>query len=136
MKDNVGETCSKDNNDDSIYARVCDSISTRSYHKLYNRKWNCNSNKNKIWKSISSDVSMRLFIISTIIISIDSFIAIIFFYLSIYSIVFVYHFNSISFLNSWHCFVGRNFGCFVTHEHSKFIYFYIGQTGVCLFSTA
>jgi len=37
---------------------------------------------------------------------------------------------------TWHCFVGRNFGCFVTHEHSKFIYFYIGQTGVCLFSTA
>jgi len=36
----------------------------------------------------------------------------------------------------WHCFVGRNFGCFVTHESSKFIYFYIGQVGVCLFSTA
>ncbi|KAG5186792.1 Dnl2 protein-like protein [Tribonema minus] len=36
----------------------------------------------------------------------------------------------------WHCFVGRNFGSFVTHEQSKFIYFYIGQMGVCLFSTA
>jgi len=36
----------------------------------------------------------------------------------------------------WHCFVGRNFGCFVTHEASKFIYFYIGQMGVCLFATA
>ncbi|CAM9380246.1 unnamed protein product, partial [Sphacelaria rigidula] len=36
----------------------------------------------------------------------------------------------------WHCFVGRNFGCYVTHEHTKFIYLYIGQLGVCLFSTA
>lgn len=38
--------------------------------------------------------------------------------------------------STWHCFVGRNFGCFVTHEASKFIYFYIGQTGICLFATA
>ncbi len=36
----------------------------------------------------------------------------------------------------WHCFIGRNFGCFVTHEASKFIYFYIGQMGICLFATA
>ncbi|CAM9274930.1 unnamed protein product [Choristocarpus tenellus] len=36
----------------------------------------------------------------------------------------------------WHCFVGRNFGCYVTHEHTKFCYFYIGQMGVCLFGTA
>ncbi len=36
----------------------------------------------------------------------------------------------------WHCFVGGNFGCTVTHEASKFVYFYIGQTGICLFSTA
>jgi len=36
----------------------------------------------------------------------------------------------------WHCFVGRNFGLYVTHEASKFIYFYIGQIGVCLFATA
>ncbi|CAM9158333.1 unnamed protein product [Chrysoparadoxa australica] len=35
----------------------------------------------------------------------------------------------------WHCFVGRNFGCYVTHEHSKYCYFYIGQMGVCVFST-
>jgi hypothetical protein len=27
----------------------------------------------------------------------------------------------------WHCLVGRNFGCFVTHEASRFVYFYIGQ---------
>ena len=36
----------------------------------------------------------------------------------------------------WHCFIGRNFGCFVTHDASKFIYFYIGQMGICLFATA
>ncbi|GMH47532.1 hypothetical protein TrRE_jg6419, partial [Triparma retinervis] len=36
----------------------------------------------------------------------------------------------------WHCFVGRNFGTYVTHESSKFIYFYVGQVGVCLFATA
>eukprot|EP01038_Epipyxis_sp_PR26KG_P005242 gene5242-7287_t len=40
------------------------------------------------------------------------------------------------FQSTWHCFVGRNFGCFVTHESSKFIYFYIGQMGICLFATA
>uniref|UniRef100_A0A7S2STQ1 Dynein light chain n=1 Tax=Rhizochromulina marina TaxID=1034831 RepID=A0A7S2STQ1_9STRA len=37
---------------------------------------------------------------------------------------------------TWHVLVGRNFGCFVTHEASKFIYFYIGQVGVCMFATA
>ena len=37
--------------------------------------------------------------------------------------------------STWHCFVGRNFGSFVTHEASKFIYFYIGQMGICLFAT-
>ena len=36
----------------------------------------------------------------------------------------------------WHCFIGRNFGCVVTHDASKFIYFYIGQMGICLFATA
>ena len=36
----------------------------------------------------------------------------------------------------WHCAVGRNFACFVTHEHSKFLYFYIGQMAVVLFATA
>ena len=35
----------------------------------------------------------------------------------------------------WHCFVGRNFGCFVTHETTHFIYLYIGQTAVLLFRT-
>ncbi len=38
--------------------------------------------------------------------------------------------------STWHCFVGRNFGCYVTHEASKFIYFYIGQVGICVFATA
>lgn len=37
---------------------------------------------------------------------------------------------------TWHCLAGRNFGCFVTHESTKFIYFYIGQQGICLFSTS
>ena len=36
----------------------------------------------------------------------------------------------------WHCFVGRNFGMMVSHEASKYTYFYIGQVGVCLFATA
>eukprot|EP00937_MAST-01D_sp_MAST-1D-sp2_P003892 g3892.t1 len=35
----------------------------------------------------------------------------------------------------WHVFVGRNFGCYVTHEEAKFVYFYIGQVGICIFST-
>ncbi len=37
---------------------------------------------------------------------------------------------------TWHVLVGRNFGCFVTHEKSKFSYFYVGQMGVCMFATA
>ncbi len=36
----------------------------------------------------------------------------------------------------WHCFVGRNFSSYVSHEASKYIYFYVGQIGVCLFATA
>ena len=35
----------------------------------------------------------------------------------------------------WHCFVGRNFACYVTYEASSFTYFYIGQVGICLFAT-
>ncbi len=35
----------------------------------------------------------------------------------------------------WHCFTGRNFGAFVTHEQDKFTYFYIGQIGFLLFGT-
>mmetsp|Transcript_24302 Transcript_24302/g.68268 ORF Transcript_24302/g.68268 Transcript_24302/m.68268 type:complete len:95 (-) Transcript_24302:203-487(-) len=40
-----------------------------------------------------------------------------------------------SFSGVWHCFVGRKFGCFVTHESTQFIYFYVGQLGVCLFAS-
>ena len=36
----------------------------------------------------------------------------------------------------WHCFVGRNFGAFFTHETGSHIYFYEGQTAVNLFKTA
>ena len=36
---------------------------------------------------------------------------------------------------TWHCFVGRKFGCFVTHGKGLFVYFYIGQLGICLFAT-
>ena len=34
---------------------------------------------------------------------------------------------------NWHVMVGRKFSCFVTHEDKKFIYFYVGQTGFCVF---
>lgn len=36
---------------------------------------------------------------------------------------------------TWHCFVGRNFGSFVTHEAQHYIYFYLGQMGVMLFKS-
>lgn len=36
----------------------------------------------------------------------------------------------------WHCFVGRDFGSYVSHEANKYVYFYVGQLGVCLFATA
>lgn len=35
----------------------------------------------------------------------------------------------------WHCAVGRNLACYVTHEHTKFVYFYVGQMAVVLFAT-
>lgn len=31
-------------------------------------------------------------------------------------------------------FIGRNFGAFVTFEEGKYIYFYIGQTGFCVYA--
>mmetsp|Transcript_59582 Transcript_59582/g.119605 ORF Transcript_59582/g.119605 Transcript_59582/m.119605 type:complete len:103 (-) Transcript_59582:308-616(-) len=34
---------------------------------------------------------------------------------------------------SWHVFVGRNFGSFVTHETRKFLYFYVEDKAVMLF---
>eukprot|EP00743_Colponemidia_sp_Colp-15_P001997 GILK01002170.1.p1 GENE.GILK01002170.1~~GILK01002170.1.p1 ORF type:complete len:121 (+),score=18.23 GILK01002170.1:51-365(+) len=33
----------------------------------------------------------------------------------------------------WHVFVGRNFGCFATHEKRRFVYFYIGQIAFMLY---
>ena len=39
-------------------------------------------------------------------------------------------------VNTWHCFVGRDLGCFVTHKEDCYIYLYIGQLGICLFATA
>ncbi len=35
----------------------------------------------------------------------------------------------------WHCIVGRNFGAYVTHETGRYIYFYIGQKGLLIWST-
>ena len=36
---------------------------------------------------------------------------------------------------TWHCIVGRNFGCHVTHEKGFYIYFYIGQIAILLWKT-
>uniref|UniRef100_A0A0G4I172 Dynein light chain n=1 Tax=Chromera velia CCMP2878 TaxID=1169474 RepID=A0A0G4I172_9ALVE len=36
---------------------------------------------------------------------------------------------------TWHCFVGRNFASYVTHEKGRYCYFYVGQMAVCLFKT-
>ena len=35
----------------------------------------------------------------------------------------------------WHCFVGRNFGAYMTHEANHHVYFYVGQMAVLLFKT-
>ena len=35
----------------------------------------------------------------------------------------------------WHCFVGRNFGAYMTHEAGHHVYFYVGQQAVLLFKT-
>ncbi|XP_069789088.1 dynein light chain 2, cytoplasmic-like [Narcine bancroftii] len=37
---------------------------------------------------------------------------------------------------AWHCFVGRKFGCYVTHKSKHFIYFYLGQLAILLFKSA
>lgn len=36
---------------------------------------------------------------------------------------------------NWHCFVGRNFGSYVTYEAKNYIYFYIGQYAFLVFKT-
>ncbi|ESL07515.1 dynein light chain lc6, flagellar outer arm [Trypanosoma rangeli SC58] len=37
---------------------------------------------------------------------------------------------------TWNCFVGRNFGSYVTHETNHYFYFYMGQMGVLLFKSS
>ncbi|KAA0156726.1 hypothetical protein FNF27_01132 [Cafeteria roenbergensis] len=37
--------------------------------------------------------------------------------------------------DTWHCFVGRKFSCYVSYEDGKFIYFYLGQMGVVVFAS-
>ena len=37
---------------------------------------------------------------------------------------------------SWHCFVGDNFGSYVTHESKTFIFFEIDKLSILLFKTA
>jgi len=39
------------------------------------------------------------------------------------------------FTPTWHCFVGRVFGSYVTHETSNYIYFYLGQIGFLIFKS-
>lgn len=36
---------------------------------------------------------------------------------------------------TWHCFVGRNFSSFVTHETHHYIYFYLGQMAFMIFKS-
>jgi dynein light chain LC8-type len=36
---------------------------------------------------------------------------------------------------TWHCFVGRNFGSYVTHENNHYLYFYLGQMAFLIFKS-
>lgn len=36
---------------------------------------------------------------------------------------------------TWHVFVGRNFGSFVTHETHHYTYFYLGQVAFLIFKS-
>lgn len=36
---------------------------------------------------------------------------------------------------TWHVIVGRSFGSYVTHEKSRFIYFYVGSLAFLVFKT-
>ena len=38
-------------------------------------------------------------------------------------------------LGTWHAFVGRDMGCYVTHKEGCYIYLYVGHLGICLFAT-
>ena len=35
----------------------------------------------------------------------------------------------------WHCIIGKNFGCYATHESKKCVYFYFKDVAVMLFKT-
>ena len=37
--------------------------------------------------------------------------------------------------SSWHCIVGRNFGCYVTHEPHHFIYIFLCQKAILLYKS-
>lgn len=47
-----------------------------------------------------------------------------------------HHFEQKYYGMLWHCCLGRNVACSVTHEQSKFLYFYIGQMAIVIFATA
>ena len=34
---------------------------------------------------------------------------------------------------TWHCIVGSDFKCYVSHESKYFIFFYIGKLAICLY---
>lgn len=36
----------------------------------------------------------------------------------------------------WHCVVGRQFGCYVSHFQTDFIYFYANSIAIMIFKTA
>ena len=36
---------------------------------------------------------------------------------------------------TWHCILGKNYGSHVVHATKHFIYFYLGQTAICLFKS-
>ena len=36
----------------------------------------------------------------------------------------------------WHCIVGRNFGSYVAHEDSSFVYFFIGDCAFLVWATS
>ncbi|TKR70506.1 hypothetical protein L596_022528 [Steinernema carpocapsae] len=40
------------------------------------------------------------------------------------------------FQGQWHCVVGKQFGCFVSHFEEDFAYFYVNSVAVMLFRTA
>lgn len=37
---------------------------------------------------------------------------------------------------TWHCVVGKSYGCYVTHQANSFVFFSIGELSFMLFKTA